>query len=120
MAPRNASKAQSKGVNTPLRRSRRGKQDDTADVQENIAPKSDELEGKLSTEAELITSPQKVLRQSARSHSKKVAAGAQQGLSAPEESVQADYNHGVDVATSFVSGAGERVEHDHILLERAL
>ena len=120
MAPKSASKAQSKGSDTTLRRSRRRKQDDTADVQENIAPKSDGLEGKLTTEADLITSPPKILRKSGRSNSRKGAARAQQGLSATEESVQADYNHGQGVATSFLSGASERLEQDHILLERAL
>lgn len=120
MAPRNASKAQSTGSETPLRRSRRGKQDDTASVQKQIDPNSDEPKGKQSTAADLIRSPQRVLRQRGRSNKQEEVARPQQSPRVLEDFVQAGGNLGKGVRTRSSSGAREGAEQERVLLENAL
>ncbi|KAL8788749.1 MAG: hypothetical protein Q9195_007156 [Heterodermia aff. obscurata] len=114
MAPRTVRKARTKGSDTPLRRSRRGKQDEAA---YQTGPESDEPKGKQSTDADLITSPQRVLREPKRSNNKEEAARAQQVPNIPEESVQADLNRGEDARTKSVSGAHEQVEQEDLAID---
>ena len=116
MAPRTGRKAQSKGSETPLRRSKRGKQDDAVDVEEKKISKPDEL----NTDADSINSPPKVLRRSRRSNNEEGAAEPQQGPNVPGESVQADHNLGDGVGTRFVSDVREPAEQESVMLERAL
>ena len=120
MAPRNVRKAQTKGSETPLRRSRRLMGNDIANFQEKIPARSDELEGKQSTDVNLVNSPRTAFGRSGRSNKEKNTARTRQNPIALEESVLADYNSEEGVGTRFVSGVGERPEQGGISLERAL
>ena len=111
MAPRNASKAQSTGSKTPLRRSPRGKQDETAYVQEAVDAKSDgrKGKGKQSTVADPINSLQRVLPHRGRSKKQEEAVGLRQS---PDVLQKLE-----GVGTRSARGIAEQ---ERVLLERAL